>query len=274
MARAASKPPAISTPAQPSQRGNARVRMVTTPVDRLRLASITQALANAKLPWSNSSRAICGSSPSSFLNTARAQPLPALTVATTIRPEASATSESQAGSPSPRRKALHKLPRNHRKTISERAERYSPSAKSWLFLALKNATIVCAGASKGGSAPPTWISACEPICSTTKTIPPAAPICSKRELLITYLFSFYALRSTLSLILRLDDQGALHAGFTVTGDAAVEGVLSGRGRREQPERELARRHRDVDIQFVDVKAMRTGVAVIEPQRDRLTDPGA
>src|SRR5262245_61220886 len=49
---------------------------------------------------------------------------------------------------------------------------------------MKNVAIVSAGVLKGGSAPPTWISACAAICSTTKRIPPAAPICSKRDLLI------------------------------------------------------------------------------------------
>jgi hypothetical protein len=53
----------------------------------------------------------------------------------------------------------------------------------------------------------------------------------------------------------------LHTGFDVAGNAAVETVAAGRGRREERQGGLARRHRSVDVQCIDVEATGTGVPV-------------
>jgi hypothetical protein len=62
--------------------------------------------------------------------------------------------------------------------------------------------------------------------------------------------------------LRLDDQLAGHAGFGVTGDATVEGVRAGRGRREERQGRRAGWDRNMDIERVDVEGVYLGVAVL------------
>src|SRR6476659_99051 len=67
-----------------------------------------------------------------------------------------------------------------------------------------------------------------------------------------------------TLRLWLDDQRTRHTGFTMAGNAAVEGVGSGRARREEREGGHARGHRNVDTECVDVEGVRLGVPVFEP----------
>jgi hypothetical protein len=63
--------------------------------------------------------------------------------------------------------------------------------------------------------------------------------------------------------LRLDDRRADHAGISMSGDVAIEGVNAGRTRPEECEEGAPRRSRNVNIQFVDVEVVPLAVAVLQ-----------